>query len=165
MWWKHTKCSRETHQQVPIRALMGAARKCERRVYIIKGYTLKVIRLHFCDFTFKHFMAIMLALFCFIDLLRTGQCCLYHNGPDNKNETTFSLMYNCDYFHHNARLSSTNFTWSILEYTWPHMCCKYGAVPVTSFKFFFVLHGLLWKIVSETELGKRFAKLNWERAV
>lgn len=93
-----------------MRALMGAARKCERRVYIIKGYILKVIRLHFCDFTFKHFMAIMLALFCFIDLLRTGQCCLYHNGPDNKNETTFSLMYNCDYFHHNARLSSTNFT-------------------------------------------------------
>ena len=61
---------------------------------------------------------------CFIDLLRAEQWCLYHNGTDNANETTFSSLYT---------LLASILIWNNL-WTYFFICYKFiTALPTSSF--------------------------------
>ena len=80
---------------------------------------------------------------------------LYHNGTDNKNETTFSLLYT---------LLVIISSWSS---SWMYFCICHNCITVlvTSLIIFCLkapMISLLWKIVSETKLEKRFTGLNWK---
>ena len=72
------------------KALVGAAKKCKEVIdvlFLIQSYLL-YLWLYFYGSIFVTYIFVILHLciVCFIDLLRTGQCCLYHNGVNNANE-------------------------------------------------------------------------------
>lgn len=80
---------------------------------------------------------------------------LYHNGTDNKNETTFSLLYTLLVI-----ISSWNSSW--MYFCICHNCITVLVTSLIIFCLATPMISLLWKLVSETKLEKRFTGLNWE---
>ena len=115
-------------------------------------------RLYFWDLylTILCLSCLLYIFYWFIDLLIAGWCCLYHNDTYNANNMISSLFYTLSLFQSELVLECILISaTSILHSLWQVL--NFFDLPRP-------LKSLLWKIVSETELGKKLAKLNWGKS-